>query len=168
MNKTLEQMINEEEYQEEKQMKYPKQPKSLTYESIKDFLDIPANQMKQKKKQHKDKETNEYQVYKSYERKIQWIDADKMKEDYLQYKNNPSLQIQRSNGMINDEQLKQIQLHMKKGKKLADSFHRKRKQSNSSDFSNDFINKQNEYFNKYVNKAYNHYTVDIKDALEHV
>ena len=147
------------------EIKENKKPKIIRYENIKDLLDIPANQFKQKKKESKHKETEEYQMYKSYERKIQWIDNDKLKEDYNQYKSNPSIQLERSNGFISDDKLNQIQLHMKKGKKLADSFHRKRK--NKEDYSNDFINKQNEYFNTFVNKAYDHYTVDIKDALEH-
>ena len=172
MTKTLEEMILQEEENEEiktkkevSKRKQPKLPKTLTYEQIKEYLDIPANQLKQKKEK-KENGNEEYQIYKAYERKISWINIEKMKEDYLQYKKNPQLQSQRSSGIIEDEKLNELQLHMRKGKKLVENYHRKRVHK-TVDVSNNFINKQNEYFNKYVNKAYDHYSIDIKDILEH-
>ena len=149
MTKTLEEMILQEEENEEIKMKkevskrkQPKLPKTLTYEQIKEYLDIPANQLKQKKEK-KENGNEEYQIYKAYERKISWINIEKMKEDYLQYKNNPTLQSQRLSGVIEDDKLHILQEHMKRGKKLADTYHRKRSEKHKkSDFSNDFIKRK--------------------------
>ncbi|KAL7722536.1 Pre-mRNA-splicing factor SYF2 [Entamoeba marina] len=104
-----------------------------------DILDIPACSMK-KKKDKKDN-TGDFaaQDYSAYEKKIQWIENDV--ESTKEYKE-----------LCEDE---------KKQEEIAKGNEKKKV------ITGDYINKQNERYNQSLNKAYDKYTEDIKEALEH-
>ncbi|BFU21736.1 hypothetical protein CL6EHI_060110 [Entamoeba histolytica] len=163
--KSLDEMI-EIEYENEmnKQKVDCKKPKFTKNESTDSWMDMPANTLKHKKDINDQKGDLAKQAYSAYERKIRWLNPKDTEKEYQQYKQNDQLRQKIQSGYVSPEKIDCLQKQLARGKKEAQRFHRERKEKS---FQRDYINVNNKKFNEHVNQAYDQYTSDIKDALEH-
>ncbi|ELP88259.1 hypothetical protein EIN_226220 [Entamoeba invadens IP1] len=149
---------------EEKAAQRKEEKKTKPIQKQDTWLDEPANKNVKKKTTQRYEGDITGQAYHAYEKKISWLDEEKTREGYDAYKNDTSLQAKVGEGYVSDEKLELLKKQMKKGSEDAQKFHRKRKEKI---VRCDFINDKNKKFNEAASKAFDKYTEDIRDALEH-
>ncbi|EDR27411.1 pre-mRNA-splicing factor SYF2, putative [Entamoeba dispar SAW760] len=163
--KSLDEMIEiDYKHEMDNQKVDHKKPKLPMKESSDSWMDVPANTFKHKKDIKDQNRDLAKQAYSAYEKKIHWLNQKDTQKSYQQYKQNDELRQKIQSGYVSPERIDCLQKQLARGKKEAQKFHRERKEKS---FQKDYINSNNKKFNEHVNHAYDQYTSDIKDALEH-